>query len=425
MKKNLLSTILVSGIIIILAATVVILLIFMKNQPEPNRGILPMVTVEALEPDSSIWGQNFPNQYTTMLQTAQNEDGTLYGGSYLRNKLQVDPRLLTLFAGNAFSKEYNEDRGHEYALIDVNESLRISDKTPGTCYSCKSSDNPLLWQIMGAEAYDATPFAALGKEITHSIGCANCHEANTLKLVVTNPALDTAFKAQGLDWTTFTRQQMRSVVCANCHVEYYMAGDGKLLTLPWENGIKIEDIARYYTDINFKDWLHPDSGAAMIKMQHPDYELYTAGSTHYNAGVACADCHMPYTRDGSVKFSTHNIKSPLLNLAPTCGTCHTDVDYVAERVKIIQDSVFITMIKAEDAIVSAIDAIKKSAANANADLTLIEAARELHRQAQLRWDFIAAENSMGFHNPVEALRILADAIDLARQAESTALRAVK
>lgn len=425
MKKNTLSAILVSAIIFILAAAVVILLIFIKNQPEPNRGILPMVTVEALEPDSSIWGKNFPNQYSTMLQTAQNEDGTVYGGSYLRNKLETDPRLLTLFAGYAFSKEYNEDRGHENAVTDVNESLRINDKTPGTCYSCKSSDNPRLWQTMGVAAYDATPFATLGQDITHSIGCANCHEANTMKLVVTNPALDTALKAQGLDWTTFTRQEMRSVVCANCHVEYYMAGDGKLLTLPWENGTKIEEIAQYYTDINFKDWVHPDSGAAIVKMQHPDYELYTAGSTHYNAGVACADCHMPYTRDGSVKFSTHNIKSPLLNLAPTCGTCHTDVEYVAERVKIIQNSVSETMGRAEDALVAAIAAIKLSAASANADQTLIAEAQELQRQSQLRWDFIAAENSMGFHNPEEALRILADSIDLARQAESTALRAAK
>jgi len=132
---------------------------------------------------------------------------------------------------------------------------------------------------------------------------------------------------------------------------------------------------------------------------------------------------MPYTRDGSAKFSTHDIKSPLLRLPETCGVCHTNVDYVAERVKIIQDSVYETMIKAEDAIVSAISAIETSAAEPGANTEMVEQARELHRQAQLRWDFIAAENSMGFHNPEEALRILADAIDLARQAENTAILA--
>ena len=50
-------------------------------------------------------------------------------------------------------------------------------------------------------------------------------------------------------------------------------------------------------------------------------------------------------------------------------------------------------------------------------------ARNLHREAQLRWDFVAAENSMGFHNPEEALRILAKATDLARQAELKAVLA--
>ncbi len=425
MKTSKLPVIVVTAIIILLSAAVIALLIFIKNQPEPIRGVVPMVTVEAYEPDSAIWGQNFPNQYTTMLQTKDNELGTVYGGSYPFSKLEADPRLLILFAGYPFSKEYNEERGHENALMDVRSTKRVNDKTAGTCYSCKSSDNPKLWNEMGMAAYDATLFKDLGKNIEHSIGCANCHEADTMRLIVTNPALDAALKAQGIDWTKYTRQQMRSLVCANCHVEYYMVGDGKLLTFPWDNGTRIENISEYYTEINFSDWTHPDSGASMVKLQHPDYELYTAGSTHFNAGVACADCHMPYTRDGSAKFSTHDITSPLLKLPQTCGVCHTDVDYVAERVRIIQDSVYETMISAEEAILAAIDAIKIAAENPGSDSEMLAQARELHRQAQIRWDFINAENSMGFHNPEEALRILAISIDFARQAENLALKAVK
>jgi nitrite reductase (cytochrome c-552) len=216
---------------------------------------------------------------------------------------------------------------------------------------------------------------------------------------------------------------MRTVVCANCHVEYYFAGEGKYLTFPWKNGRTIEDIAAYYTEEKFSDWKHPDSGAAMVKMQHPEFELYTNNSTHYNAGVACADCHMPYTRDGSAKFSTHDVKSPLLNAEAACGACHTDVGYVTTRVATIQEQVHQTMIATEDAIIAAIDAIKK-AADAGADETKLSEARELHRQAQLRWDFIAAENSMGFHNPEEVLRILANATDLARQAQILAIEAL-
>ena len=45
----------------------------------------------------------------------------------------------------------------------------------------------------------------------------------------------------------------------------------------------------------------------------------------------------------------------------------------------------------------------------------------LHRSAQLRWDFISSENSTGFHSPQEAARVLADSIDMARQAQIAAL----
>lgn len=278
---------------------------------------------------------------------------------------------------------------------------------------------------MGMAPYDKMLFSDLTPRITQPIGCANCHEAGTMRLIVTNPALEEALSAQGKDWTTFTRQEMRSLVCANCHVEYYFAGDGKYLTLPWLNGTRVENIEKYYTDIKFTDWTYPDTGTAAIKMQHPDYELFTADSTHYKAGVACADCHMPYTRDGAAKFSSHDVKSPLLTADKSCGACHTNVSYVVDRVHLIQDQVNETMLASEDAIIAAIEAIKTAAADSTADQTVLEEARQLHRSAQLRWDFIAAENSMGFHNPEETLRILATATDLARQAEIKAILSIK
>ena len=416
--------IVLSVIIVILAGTLVALLIFMKNQPLQTRGVPNLIEIAAMEPDSSVWGVNFPNQYTTFLRTETNNDRTPYGGSDPVQKLDVDPRLRTLFAGMAFSKDYKEDRGHRWSLTDVRETGRVNEKTPGTCYSCKSANTPMLWAEMGAAEFARTPFMELGKQIDQPIGCANCHEAGSMRLIVTNPALEAALQAQGKDWRTFTRQEMRTVVCANCHVEYYFAGEGKLLVFPWSKGTSIEKIEEFYNEIGFSDWTHAESGASMIKMQHPEYELYSAGSTHFNAGVSCADCHMPYTRDGAVKFSTHNVHSPLLNPAASCGTCHTNVDYVVGRVTAIQNQVWVTMSASEDALVEAIAAIKTAAETSGADPQLIEEARALHRAAQLRWDFIAAENSMGFHNPEEALRILAAATDLARQAQLKAVQAV-
>lgn len=414
-----------SAIIVILAGIVIALLVFLRNQPIQQRGVPPMVEIADKEPESSLWGQNFPNQYSSLLQTEVNDVRTTFGGSEPFSRLEADPRLVRLFAGYGFSIEYNEERGHRMSLTDVRATRRVNEKTPGTCYSCKSANNPALWEEMGLEGFGTTLFAAMTEDITEPIGCANCHEANTMRLVVTNPALENALKAQGKDWTTFSRQEMRTVVCANCHVEYYFSGDQKVLTFPWENGTRIEEIEAYYEATGFSDWQHPDSGAAMIKMQHPEYEMYTAGSTHYNAGVACADCHMPYTRDGAVKFSSHDTHSPLFNPARACGTCHNDVDYVEERVAIIQQSVWETMSRTEDALVLAIDAIKAAETQGAADAAALAEARKLHRQAQMRWDFVAAENSMGFHNPEEALRILAASADLARQAQIKAIEAAR
>jgi nitrite reductase (cytochrome c-552) len=237
-----------------------------------------------MEPDSARWGINFPQEYSTFLLTSTNNKATIYGGSEPYSKLERDPRLVKLYAGYSFSKDYNEERGHLNSLIDVRETKRVNEKTAGTCYSCKSADNPKLWATMGMAEYDRTLFSELGKEISYPIGCANCHEAGTMNLIVTNPALQEALERQGKDWKKFTRQEMRTVVCANCHVEYYFQKGSNYLTFPWEKGTRIEDIASYYDEMNFSDWQHADSKANLIKMQHPDYELFTADSTHYKLG---------------------------------------------------------------------------------------------------------------------------------------------
>ncbi len=425
------TTFILVGIIVLLASILTGTLIYMKNQPAQIRAILPqIVKINPMEPDSSIWGQNFPNQWSTFLKTKDNNVRTSYGGSDKFSHLLEDPRQIILFAGYPFSKDYNEDRGHMNSLIDVRATKRL-DLTPGspkethaTCYSCKSSDNPALWQSLGLVGFDSMMFPDMTAKINNPIGCANCHEAGTMRLIVTNPSLDAALKAIGKDWKTFTRQEMRTVVCANCHVEYYFVGDKKILTFPWANGTRIDQIVDYYNNISFKDWDYPGTDTPMLKAQHPEYEMYTADSTHFKAGVACADCHMPYVRDGAAKFSSHDVHSPLLNPEKACGQCHTDVDYVVARVNEIQNQVFTTKQATEDALIDAITALKAAAANPNADATLLNKARQLHRNAQFMWDFVSAENSMGFHNPEYILKILADSTNYARQAQMLAAQSV-
>jgi nitrite reductase (cytochrome c-552) len=423
MKKIPANLILV-GIIILLAVVLSGVLIFMKNQPAQERAVIqPISTIQPLEADSSLWGVDYPNEYSSMLLTANNHTATTYGSSAQKSYLLEDPRLMLLFMGYPFSMEYNQPRGHQNTLIDVRATKRVTATTHATCYSCKSSDNPGLWAQMGMEAFDAKLFPDMTPSINNPIGCANCHEAGTMRLVITNPAVEAAFKSEGVDWRTFTRQQMRSAVCANCHVTYYFAGANKVLTVPWNNGTRVENIIQSENSVNFADWTYPGTNTPIMKARHPDYELFTADSTHYRAGVACADCHMPYLREGAMKYSSHDIMSPLLDPQLACGQCHTDVDVVLARVSVIQDTVHAAKISTEDALIDAITAIKGAVANPSSNPALLDQARSLHRTAQYMWDFISSANSMGFHNPDEALRILRNATDLARQAQMKASQA--
>ncbi len=428
MKKY--TTLILSGLVVVLAAVLIGVLTYVRNHPVQQRAVQPLVEIAPMESDSSVWGVNYPNQYDTFMKTKTNNVDTTYGGSSEFSWLERDPRQVILFAGMPFSKDYNDDRGHANALIDVEKTKRLNldvsnpARTPGTCYSCKSADNPGLWDRLGAEAYAAMSFVELGDHVSEPIGCANCHDSETMRLIVTNPALEAALERQGKDWRTFTRQEMRTVVCANCHVEYYFAGDGKLLVFPWDKGLKVEDMIAYYEEIGFRDWTYPETDTPMLKAQHPEYEFFASGSTHYNAGVSCSDCHMPYVRDGAGKYSTHDVKSPLLNPEAACGQCHTNVEYVVNRVNQIQQQVAVTKIAAEDAIIDAINAIKLAAANPAADQDLLDQARKLHREAHFMWDYVSAENSTGFHNPEYALEILAKAIDTARRAQMLAAQAV-
>ena len=158
-KTTRIAMIVLAAIFVIMAAVIVGLLVFMRNQPMQVRGVQPMVEIQAQEPDSSLWGQNFPNQWSTLLLTEINDVKTNYGGSQPFSRIEWDPRLVTLFAGYPFSEDYNEERGHRMSLVDVRETMRISEKTPATCYSCKSSNNPSLWAEMGMARYDAMSFA--------------------------------------------------------------------------------------------------------------------------------------------------------------------------------------------------------------------------------------------------------------------------
>jgi nitrite reductase (cytochrome c-552) len=274
---------------------------------------------------------------------------------------------------------------------------------------------------MGWEEFNRTPYNDLVDKLHTGSTCADCHDPDTMDLRITRPALLHALEERGIDVAEATRQEMRTYVCAQCHVEYYFEGENKVLTFPWDNGLNVDQIEAYYDEEGFSDWTHKETGAGMIKIQHPEYEMWSTG-LHATSGVSCADCHMPYVRDGAVKVSDHHLRSPLTNLANACQTCHQqDEETLHERVLTIQNRTAGLLRLTEEALVDAIDAIV-AAQEAGATDAQLAAARDLHRRASLRWDFVSSENSTGFHSPQESARMLAMALDFARQAQLEAER---
>ena len=395
----------------------------MERRWEAQRPILVAAEIGPWESDNAKWGQNYPRQYESYSRTQMTGVQTKFGGNTQRDYLKEDPKQVILFAGYGFSKEYLQARGHYYALEDVTKTKRLAQPfQAATCWTCKSSDVPRVINSMGVAEFYGGNFYDLKGEMTHAIGCLDCHDPGTMALRISRPALKEAFTAQGKDITEATLQEKRSLACAQCHVEYYFAKEPKnYLTFPWKQGTGVEEMIEYYDAIDFTDYIHPISKTPILKAQHPDYELYTKG-IHAYRHIACADCHTPYRSEGGVKFTDHHVQSPLLNIANSCAVCHRwSEEEIRTRVETIQTGVANAMSQAEDALVKAhFDiAAAMQAGTPEADLAPL---RTLLRHAQFRWDFISASNGMGFHAPQEAMRILGDAANQAQQVRLLAAR---
>ncbi len=414
--------------------------------------------------DPKDWGKNFPRQYDGYLRTVDVER-TKYGGSEAFQHLDEDPVWRHIFAGYAFSIDYREERGHAYMLSDQRETERVKQKKqPGSCLQCHASNvvayreagikagapgtleesatgpNGMAQLQKGFEEVCKMSYTDATKLVDHPVACIDCHDPSTMLLRVTKPGFINGIAALARSsepvphlssierWrkgprtkdydpnTDASRQEMRSMACGQCHVEYYFKGEGKVVTYPWFKGLKVEEIESYYDEVGWSDWKHAESGAPVLKAQHPEFEMWSQG-IHARSGVACADCHMPYKREGAIKVSDHHIRSPLLNASKACQVCHPySEDEIKGRVEAIQDRTKALLTRGEAAMLASIETIQSAASKGATDDQLKEA-RALQRKAQWRLDFVSAENSMGFHAPQEAARILGEAIDFARQAE--------
>lgn len=410
---------------LVMAGLAALLVSIQGHKNEAAEYPLRVVQIADNELDPAVWGKNFPREYDSFKKTEDTTISTTYGGSIKYSKLEKDPKLVRLYAGYPFSVDYNKARGHYYALIDQKATKRQEVAAqPGACANCHAAEAPQLIVQLGWENFNHTPYKQIQDQLHIGTSCADCHDPKTMDLRVTRPAFINAMKARGIDVNQATRQEMRTYVCGQCHVEYYFAGDNKILTFPWTKGLEIENIEKYYDEISFKDWVHKDSGAPMLKMQHPEFEMWSSG-IHAKSGVTCADCHMPYVREGAIKVSDHWVRSPLTDISRACQPCHRQSEAeLKQRVLDIQNKTHDLIDKTETAMGDGIDAIAAAQQSGATDADLAKA-RDLHRKASMRWDFVSSENSMGFHSPQEAARILAEAINYARQAQVAALQVTK
>jgi len=399
----------------------------LDRRSEAKFAYQPKVAIEGIEPRDSIWGLNFPRQYQSYLKTKDTTFKSMYNTSGHKDMLEEDADMVILWAGYGFSKDYNSPKGHAYSISDIHETLRTGAPTeagdgpmPSTCWTCKSPDVPRLMSEMGVTEYYSGKFSDLGSEVINPIGCADCHNPETMKLTITRPSLIEAFEAMGKNINDASHQEMRSLVCAQCHVEYYFdkkkpgAENANYLTLPWKDGMSVEAMEAYYDAIEFSDWTHPLSKTPMIKAQHPDYELYQMG-VHSKRGVSCADCHMPYQSEGGQKFTNHQIGSPLANVENSCFVCHREkvdalVTDVYERQRKVKEGT--TQLQREIAMahIETAKAIELGATD-----TQLKVIQKGIRHAQWRWDYSVASHGAAFHAPLETSRIVSSASSIIQQ----------
>ncbi len=412
-------------------------------QPPKTEPVRPVKITDG-EMDPANWGKAYPIHYELWKKT---EEPTQPGKSkYKRgfdtdmityDKLSEFPYLALLFHGWGFGVEYNEPRGHAYMIKDQLEISPERIGAGGVCLTCKTPYAPKLEKELGT-AYYYTPWkevhAKIPKEYQElGVACIDCHDNRDMSLKISRATtLTKALEFMGIKPEKITRQDMKSLVCAQCHVTYDVIKDKDMKSVgiyfPWQGStwgnISVENIIKQIrSDQSVGEWTHKVTGFKMAFIRHPEYELFSFNSVHWKAGASCADCHMPYTKVGAYKVSDHRVTSPLKNDLKACMQCHAESkEWLKDQVTAIQDRTVSLMIRAGYATAIASKLFEKAheaqAAGKNIDKTLYDKAKDFYEEAFYRSNFVGAENSVGFHNPAEALRILGDAVAFATKAEA-------
>jgi len=427
---------------LLLAILTPVLFLTACQKPTPQQVVA--VKIADGEIDPAQWGKAYPTQYELWKKT---EDPTAAGKSKFKrgfdadkityDKLSEFPYMALLFNGWGFGIEYNEPRGHAYMVRDQLEVDPSRIKAGGVCLTCKSPYAPKLEQEKGPDYYKTPYKEVLGlipeKDRTLGVACIDCHDNKDMSLKISRGfTLTAALKDMGVDPSKLTRQEMRSLVCAQCHVTYNIPKDKDMKStgvfFPWQGSkygnITVENIIKKIrSDPSYGEWKQNVTGFKMGFIRHPEYELFSNNSVHWKAGAACADCHMPYTIVGSKKVSDHRVMSPLKSDFKACQQCHSESpEWLKEQVTVIQDRTISLMLRSGYATAIAAKlfemAHKAQEEGKQIDKALYDKAKDFYEEAFYRVVYVGAENSVGFHNPTEASRNLGDAVAFAGKAEA-------
>ena len=399
--------------VLVLICGIAMGLFFGHNKPLQPTVVQP-ISAENFE-DPAAWGKNYPAQYESYLKNNEITDKPSH--------FEDMPYLKIMYKGTGYAEAFNHARGHTYMLQDIREIGEVRWKGhQAACNTCKSSQIPGLIEKYGDEYYQMT-FHEINDQLHSPVACANCHDPETNELKISQPPFIEAMERRGIDVSKASRQEKRTLVCAQCHVTYYFTDTHKVV-FPWDEGLKVEDQIRYYDKIDFTEWHHPDTGAPLIKPRHAEYE-YFKGSVHESAGVSCADCHMPYMKEGNQKISSHVWGSPLDTMEQSCMTCHRESKtWLQERVHEIQTRTKRMEDRAGEVVNETIQTIKAAREIPNLDQELLKKSQRLHREGQYYIDSVMVTNGYGFHNPDQSFEDLQRGIDALQEATKLAQRAI-
>ena len=430
------------GVCIILVLFASALLFLPGCQPKESKPVKTVIIPDGTV-DPTEWGKAYPTEYELWKKTAEpypsgkskykrgfNPDGITY------DKLAEFPYMALLFNGWGFGVEYNEPRGHALMLRDQQAVDPSRVKAGGACLTCKTPYAPALVKAKGMDYFSKPYKEVLGyipeQHRTLGVACIDCHDNKDMSLKISRDfTLLVALKDIGVDPDKLTRQEKRSIVCAQCHVTYVVQKDKDMhstnVFFPWHGStwgnITIENIIKKIrSDDSYGEWKQGVTGFKMAFIRHPEFELFSNNSVHWKAGASCADCHMPYTKVGVNKVSDHRVTSPLKNDMRACVQCHTETpEWLKGQVVAIQDRTMSLMLRSGYATATAAKLFEMThaaqAAGKKIDKALYDKAKDYYEEAFYRSVFIGAENSVGFHNPTEAMRILGDSVAFAEKSE--------